>query len=143
MSQSHEDRSHEDRGPASGDVRPEEIDITSTMVFPAPQVQVVPDTVWHVHVEVLGGPMDGLNRRVPGARMTLGRGTHNDLALSDDPMVSTLHAAIVREGRHYWLEDQGSRNGTFIGDQRISERTLIGPGTNFTLGQTLLVFMPR
>ena len=58
-------------------------------------------------------------------------------------MVSTRHARIVREGRSFWLEDLGSRNGVYLGDERLTERALIGPGTTFTVGQTQLEFMPR
>lgn len=134
------DDAHEEPVPEPTDTI---VDVTSTMVFPAPQVQVVPDTVWQIHVEILGGPMDGLARRVPAARLEIGRGAGSDLHLTIDPMVSSRHAAITREGRHYWLEDLGSRNGTFIGDQGLTERILIGPGTTFTVGQTQIIFMPR
>lgn len=118
-----------------------------TMIFPAPSWQPEPDPVQEeVHslrVEVLGGPMDGLSVSVNRADLAIGRGSANDLSLGLDPMVSTAHARIVREGQHYWLEDLGSRNGTFLGDQGVRERVLIGPGTTFTLGQTPVEFMPR
>ncbi len=123
-----------------------EFDPTSTMVFPAPtqlRPRPLPDGYWHIHVEIVGGgAMDGQRARVEGSRLSLGRNPTNDLPLAQDPMISGLHARIVREGDHFWLEDLGSRNGVYIGDQRLEERALIGRGTTFTLGQTQVEFMP-
>lgn len=120
---------------------------SATMVFPSPLVQQSEEarrnTIWHIHVEVLGGPMDGLRKRVARPRFTMGRGVGNDLQLPLDPMVSGNHAHILREGEHFWLEDLGSRNGVFLGDRRLTERVLIGRGTIFRIGQTELEFLPR
>ena len=95
-----------------------------------------------IQLEVMGGPMDGHRGRATKASFTVGRGPMNDLALHLDPKVSLKHARIVQEGHHYWLEDLGSSNGTYLGDQRITERVLIGPGTVFTVGDTGLEFLP-
>jgi len=123
----------------------DEFNASATMVYRAlpATASPIPDDVWHIHLEVIGGPMDGHRARGPGALFTLGRGAENDLALPIDPMVSGRHALIIREGQHYWLEDLESSNGTFIGDRRLEERTLLGPGTTFRVGQTVLEFMPR
>jgi pSer/pThr/pTyr-binding forkhead associated (FHA) protein len=96
-----------------------------------------------IGVEVVGGPMDGQNISVEGSVVTIGRTRDNDLSLGLDSAVSTRHARIVREHQHFWLEDLGSTNGTFVGDLRIRERTLIGPGTLFGVGKTRLEFQPR
>jgi len=97
----------------------------------------------HMVVEVVGGPVDGLRRRSSGPSLTIGRGERNDLRLAHDLLVSTEHARIVKEGEHYWLEDLESRNGIYLGDERIRTRALIGPGTLFTVGKTCLEFMPH
>jgi pSer/pThr/pTyr-binding forkhead associated (FHA) protein len=97
----------------------------------------------YIQLEVLGGPMDGHVRRVSKAIMTVGRSEDNDFALPLDPMVSGAHARLVREGEHFWLEDLGSRNGTYFGDERLRSRSLIAPGANFTVGRTCLEFSPR
>jgi pSer/pThr/pTyr-binding forkhead associated (FHA) protein len=96
-----------------------------------------------MELEVVGGPMDGHRTVVHGSVATIGRAEDNDLVLALDATISTRHARIVREGDHYWLEDLGSRNGTFLGDVRIRERALIGPGTLFAVGRTRLEFSPR
>lgn len=96
-----------------------------------------------IEVEVVGGPMDGIRQSVSGRSFTIGRGDSNDLQLMHDETVSTRHAQILREGDHYWLVDLGSRNGTFLGDEQIQDRALIGPGTLFTVGLTTLEFLPH
>ena len=106
---------------------------------PAPPI---PENVEHISVEVVGGPMDGLRNRVEKPEFTIGRHSGNDLALVVDTMVSGRHARISREGHHYWLIDLDSRNGVYLGDRRLSKRSLIGFGTRFTVGHTQLEFMP-
>ena len=56
--------------------------------------------------------------------LTVGRALENDLPLPLDQVVSGRHARLVREGRHYWLEDLGSRNGTNVNDQKVSDQVL-------------------
>ena len=120
--------------------------LSSTMigsVLPDFKVDTGHDELDYMEMEVVGGPMDGLSVRVSGETLTVGRGTHNDLPLPLDPMVSSHHARIEREGQHFWLEDLDSRNGTYLGDKRIEDRVLLGFGTTFLVGQTRLEFMPR
>lgn len=129
----------EDGAPPELEIDPTKTQVMLDMPAPAPPV---PDSVEHISVEVVGGPMDGLRNRVEAPKFTIGRDSDNDLALVMDPLVSASHARITREGRHYWLVDLGSRNGVYLGDQRLSVRSLIGPGTMFTVGRTQLEFMP-
>lgn len=67
---------------------------------------------------------DGQPRvRVTGPRFVIGRGPRCDLVI-DSPRVSREHAALVRVGRSYVLEDLGSSNGTWFHDERIVRREL-------------------
>lgn len=111
---------------------------------PRPEgVRAATEPAYPMQVEVLGGPMDGLDRRVQGDRLEMGRGPENDLPLTMDTSVSSRHARIVREGRTHWLEDLDSRNGTYLGEERILDRLPITPGATFRIGHTLVQFMPR
>lgn len=101
------------------------------------------EATYPMQVEVVGGPMDGLDRRVEGERLEMGRGPENDLPLAMDASVSSHHARIVREGQSHWLEDLDSRNGTYLGEERILDRIPITPGATFRVGRTLVQFMPR
>ena len=96
-----------------------------------------------IEIEVVGGPMDGERIRITGSVVTMGRADDNDPCLGLDATVSTRHARIVRDHDSFWLEDLGSTNGTYVDEQRIHERTRIGPGTLFTIGRTCLEFSQR
>ncbi len=130
--------------PEDGDAPKSRANLTQPQVMvdePAP-APPIPERASHISVEVVGGPMDGLRNRVEKPEFTIGRDTANDLALVVDTMVSARHARITREGHHYWLVDLDSRNGVYLGDQRLSKRSLLGFGTRFTVGHTQLEFMP-
>ena len=96
-----------------------------------------------IHVEVVGGPMDGLACSTNESELHLGRRETNDLALPLDHTVSANHAKIFRDDSGLWLQDLGSRNGTFIGGHRLSEPLPVTPGTAFTVGSTKLELLSR
>jgi len=58
----------------------------------------------------------------------------------DAPGVSRRHARILAEGGRFTLEDLGSKNGTYLGETRLSPSAELADGDEFRLGQTLLVF---
>lgn len=123
-----------------------QLDPSATVIYdiqPKRQRREDADDGCCICLEVVGGPMDGEVRRIAKAIVTMGRSENNDFALPQDPMVSATHARIVREGEHFWLEDLGSRNGTYFGDERLRARSLIAPGTTFIVGRTSLEFTPR
>ena len=62
------------------------------------------------------------------------------LALSDDPEVSRAHARLVLREGAWWLEDVGSRNGTFVDEfasaYRLEEPVRLTAGQIFRVGLT-------
>ena len=74
-----------------------------------------------------------LNRHRLGALTSLGRHPENTVEIPDRS-VSKFHAQIQRtpEGRHF-LQDLGSRNGTYVGSRRI-ERHELEDGEELVLG---------
>jgi DNA-binding winged helix-turn-helix (wHTH) protein len=58
----------------------------------------------------------------------------------DSPRVSRRHARFVVGGRRVTVEDLGSKNGTFVGGQRIVERTMLKPGDHVRIGPFTFVF---
>lgn len=59
--------------------------------------------------------------RVTSARFLIGRGKHCDLIINSGK-VSREHAAIMREGDAFYIEDLGSSNGTWFDKKRITRR---------------------
>ncbi len=76
---------------------------------------------------------------IGGSRLTLGRKTDNDVFIPDT-LASKLHAEILVEGGKYFLEDRGSRNGTFAGKRRISGRISLSDREPLRIGNTYMVF---
>ncbi|MBL0221072.1 MAG: sigma 54-interacting transcriptional regulator [Myxococcales bacterium] len=79
--------------------------------------------------------------------VTLGRGDaesvgreRSSLALAiEDPRMSQRHARMVHEAGRWVIEDQGSRNGTFVDGERV-ERATLEDGAGIELGRTAFVF---
>ena len=92
-------------------------------------------------VVVLDGPSAG--QRVPldgaaaGTPLLVGRGPEAAIRLDDD-YVSTRHARIGLSGDTWYVEDLGSTNGTYIGNQRLTQATAVQLGTQVRIGKTTL-----
>ncbi len=63
--------------------------------------------------------------RITSPEFTLGRGGDNDHVFVGKPSISGHHARITfrEEMNFYYIEDLGSRNGTFVNARRLNPRT--------------------
>jgi len=73
-----------------------------------------------------------------GDTLVIGREPGCELML-DDPGVSKKHAQIIRVENEYIIRDQGSVNGTFVGEHKITHHTL-RDGDVIRIGKHELVF---
>ena len=74
-----------------------------------------------------------------GAEITVSRaGRRLDLQLPD-ARVSGEHARMSRGFSTWFLDDLGSKNGTFVGPERIAGRAQVGDGVVFSIGHTFLM----
>jgi len=62
----------------------------------------------------------------------LGRSEQSDVQFSDT-VVSSRHAAVVWEEGQWWLRDLGSKNGTYLGDDRLNDRIPLPVGEEVRL----------
>jgi adenylate cyclase len=70
----------------------------------------------------------------------LGRATMNQVVVPD-PLVSRRHALIQAQGdAEYWLVDFGSRNGTYLNNQRIAQPSRLNDGDEVRIGGSNYVF---
>ncbi len=69
-------------------------------------------------------------------RIVLGRGAGCDVRLPD-ASVSVRHASLRAQGAEFVIVDEGSSNGTFVGDVRVAPRTsrIIRSGERARLGR--------
>jgi pSer/pThr/pTyr-binding forkhead associated (FHA) protein len=70
---------------------------------------------------------------------TIGRTGSNTIALPDSS-VSARHARVVRTAEGFTIEDVGSRNGTFVNSEKLSEKRLLVEGDLVRLGKIILTF---
>ena len=87
-------------------------------------------------VVVIEGGDSGKQTALTGA-VTLGRGTGNDLDLSDE-YVSTRHARFVPHNGQWYVEDLGSTNGTYVAGARIARATPVGTKSTVRVGRTVV-----
>ena len=58
----------------------------------------------------------------------------------DSGGVSRKHARVLVEGTSAWVEDLGSKNGTFVNEQRVSGPTPVVHGDRIRIGPLLFTF---
>lgn len=80
------------------------------------------------------------SRIVPGdTPLIIGRSVDADFQISERG-ISRQHCRLYRGEGHYWVEDLGSTNHTWLNDQRV-DREPLRDGDHLRLGQTVLKFI--
>jgi pSer/pThr/pTyr-binding forkhead associated (FHA) protein len=72
-----------------------------------------------------------------GEELTVGRGGGCGIVLADDQFVSTVHARVFRRGDDVFVEDLGSRNGTFVNGHPVEGTARLKRGDRVQFGQTV------
>ena len=75
-----------------------------------------------------------------GDRSTIGKAAENDIAVTDDPTASHLHAVLERFAAGWCVSDLGSSNGTWVNGERIWAAHRLRHGDEIRVGQTRLIF---
>lgn len=70
---------------------------------------------------------------------TIGRDESNAVAIPDGS-VSSKHAKISRGAEGFFIEDLGSRNGTFVNGEKVTERRLLADNDVIRLGKVVFTF---
>jgi pSer/pThr/pTyr-binding forkhead associated (FHA) protein len=65
---------------------------------------------------------------------SIGRNVNNTIYVEDD-FASTNHAMLTFRGRSWFLEDQGSTNGTYVNGHRIDRPVALSFGDELTVGR--------
>jgi hypothetical protein len=88
-----------------------------------------------------GGGRIGESFPVTGDRMSIGRRPDAEVFL-DDVTVSRDHALLIRRGEHWYLDDCGSLNGTYVNRSRIESHRL-EEADEVQIGKYKLTFIAR
>ncbi len=126
------DRLREDRPmPASSD----------TMVFRQAAAEAPPDSATRAYLLVSTEGHAAVQFDLGGPVIGVGRASDNDVIV-DDPLVSRHHCQLKLQHGAYGFADLGSRNGSFVNGQAVSEIAL-GPGDVIRIGTTAIEFQVR
>src|SRR5262249_5853010 len=76
-------------------------------------------------------------------RCVLGRHKECDISdiFADNSNVSRFHALLERVGGCYYLEEKGSRNGTFLNGSRLTSRAPLQNGDQLGIADVELTFL--
>ena len=88
-------------------------------------------------VVIVDGPDKNNGVALESAPVTFGRGPECTMPLADE-YVSTQHARLVLHEGQWYVEDLGSTNGTYIGNDRLTRPTAVGAKSRVRLGKTVL-----
>jgi pSer/pThr/pTyr-binding forkhead associated (FHA) protein len=88
-----------------------------------------------------GGGRSGETFIPQGERTTIGRSPDNPVFL-DDVTVSRKHAVLAARDGRWYIEDQGSLNGTFVNRKRV-ESAEISDGDELQIGKYRFTFLIR
>jgi pSer/pThr/pTyr-binding forkhead associated (FHA) protein len=91
----------------------------------------------NLRLVVTEGPLTGTIVPLASSSVLIGRAPGCTLVLDDD-YSSSRHARIFPQGGAWFVEDLGSTNGTFVGDQRVEAPTQLATGTPVRVGQSVI-----
>lgn len=74
-----------------------------------------------------------------GEEMGIGRAIENEIVITSN-RVSREHARIYRDGWKVMLADLGSKNGTFLNDERLMEPRQLQEGDRIKVGDVIFLF---
>lgn len=113
-----------------------------TMVLARPGHEVAPpDSAVRAFLLVRTDGAEQVRFDLGGPLISIGRASDNDVIV-DDPEVSRHHCQLKLQHGAYGFADLGSRNGSWVNGQQVSEVAL-GPGDSIQIGSTEILFQVR
>ncbi|WP_152188999.1 FHA domain-containing protein FhaB/FipA [Georgenia satyanarayanai] len=104
---------------------------------PTPPAPKRPTRSTPTRLVVTQGPLTGTTMPLGPSAVVVGRAPSSTLVLDDD-YSSGRHARFYPQDGAWWVEDLGSTNGTFVGDQRLTQPVQLTAGTPVRVGQTII-----
>jgi pSer/pThr/pTyr-binding forkhead associated (FHA) protein len=95
-----------------------------------------------VELMIMSGPDDGTLLKLVTPRTAdgyvIGRKEDCDVMLPYDSQISRNHARLYFHDGGWRVQDMGSKNGTYLGKQKIEQSVPVKVGQMFRLGRTWL-----
>ena len=98
---------------------------------------VSPDEAPAARLLVTAGPLKGMSLPLGSAPVLVGRAPTCTLVIDDD-YCSARHCRIFPENGAWKVEDLGSTNGTYLGNQRVTDPVPLRRGDQVRIGATTL-----
>lgn len=114
---------------------------SDTMIFDRPAPGASPDSAQRAYLLVSTRGSRPVQFDLGGHLIGIGRASDNDVIV-DDPMVSRHHCQLRLQHGAYSFADLGSRNGSMVNGQPVSQIAL-GPGDVIEIGDTDVEFQVR
>lgn len=89
------------------------------------------------HVAVTAGPLKGTTIPLGTAPVLVGRASTCTLVIEDD-YCSAKHCRVYPDRDRWMVEDLGSTNGTYLGNQRVTDPVPFREGDVIRIGSTAL-----
>jgi len=87
-------------------------------------------------IRFIAGPLHDKSFEIgEGERLFIGKSDNCKIRIDADGLVSRNHAQLSYEKGILWIEDSGSRNGTYVNGKRISSKTMVRANDKISLGQ--------
>src|SRR3954471_7718810 len=93
-------------------------------------------------LQILKGPNEGNHLPLEGERFIFGRDPGCGFVIPITS-VSRQHAQIVRLHGKFFIEDNNSRNGTFVNNQQINERTQLKHNDRIRICDFVVAFVDQ
>lgn len=90
-------------------------------------------------LEVLKGAAPGTRFALTAEQSVIGRSSDCEVPL-DVPAISRRHAAILQQQGRFFVEDLQSRNGTYLNDERVTDRRPLSDGDQLLICDQTLRF---
>ena len=74
---------------------------------------------WEVKLTILSGHFRDETFKNWSGKLVIGKNEDCDVPMLGDTLVSSVHATIQQQDNQYFLEDQGSANGTFLNQRKL------------------------
>jgi pSer/pThr/pTyr-binding forkhead associated (FHA) protein len=89
------------------------------------------------HILVTEGPLKGTTITLGEQSVLIGRNPNSTVVLADD-YASGRHARVYPQDGEWYVEDLGSTNGTYLGNDKLTAPRQLSVGSALRIGTTVL-----